>query len=308
MILTVTLNPCVHKYLSFRALVPEQKVLRDLRSDVTSGGKGLNVARVLQSLGGDVHALSTAGGPIGELLRECLAREGIAATLVPVAEGTRLSICLWDEAREEFREFLEQAHDLDAAVARALEEAFAELLPRASWVTLNGSTPGASLDGLWESFCLQARRLGKPVILDSYGLAAARAAATAPDWIRCNRWELETTYGVDIEEGLAGFFATHQPRGLRGVLVTDGPERIRCLTQEGSFVVHPPRVKEVNPVGCGDAHTAAFALALSRGENLATALKWGAAAGSATAVKLRVCELDRATFLRLVDEVVIEGP
>ena len=69
MILTVTLNPCVHRYLLYREEVPPRTVVRLVRERMSSGGKGLNVARVIVRLGGEAVALSTASGPTGRASR-----------------------------------------------------------------------------------------------------------------------------------------------------------------------------------------------------------------------------------------------
>src|SRR5262245_23449714 len=152
LILTVTLNPCVHRYLLFREEQPPATVVRLVRERMSSGGKGLNAARVIATLGGGAVALSTQSGPTGQMLRECLAREGVDAELVTVATPTRLSTCLYDLAHERFREFLEEGLDVTPAEADELRRRFQALLPRVSTVTVNGSTPAGNLAPLPAEF------------------------------------------------------------------------------------------------------------------------------------------------------------
>jgi 1-phosphofructokinase family hexose kinase len=304
MILTVTLNPCVHRYLLYREEEPPRTVVRLVRERMSSGGKGLNAARVIAQLGGSAVALSTASGPTGELLRQCLAREKVDAELVAVTVPTRLSTCLYDLAHERFREFLEEGADVTAAEAGALRAAFARLLPRTTTVTVNGSTPKGQLTPLPREFVAAARAAGKRVILDAYGEAAAQAAAVPPQWLRANLDEMAETHGVRAAGELAAFRAR---LGADGLLVSDGPREIHCVTAAGHLVARPPAVIEVNAVGSGDALTGAFALVLDRGGSVEEALRAGAAAGAANAEQLLVCEFEPARFHELLAQVSVRS-
>jgi fructose-1-phosphate kinase PfkB-like protein len=302
MILTVTLNPCVHRYLLYREEVPPRTVVRLVRERMSSGGKGLNVARVIVRLGGEAVALSTASGPTGELLRQCLAREQVAAELVPVGVPTRLSTCLWDLANERFREFLEPGADVTAAEAGELRARFARLLPRVSTVTVNGSTPSGNLTPLPREFVAAARAAGKRVVLDAYGEAAARAAEVPPHWLRANLEEMAGTHGVDGAAGLPAFLARS---GADGLLVSDGPHELHCVTRDEHLVATPPAVGEVNAVGSGDALTGAFAMVLDCDGSVEEAVRAGAAAGSANAEQLLVCEFEAARWRELLAAVAV---
>lgn len=304
MILTVTLNPCVHRYLVYREESPPRTVVRGVRERSSSGGKGLNAARVIARLGGQAVALSTASGPTGAMLRACLAREQVEAELVEVAAPTRLSTCLYDTAHERFREFLEEGLGGDATEADRLRARFAALLPRVSTVTVNGSTPAGAFEPLPSEFVAAARAAGKRVVLDAYGPAARSAARVPPHWVRANLDELRSTYG------LADAMALRELRrelGAQGVVVSDGPQALHCVTAGSHLVATPPAIREVNGVGSGDALTGAFALALDRGESIEAALRAGAAAGAANAEQLLVCEFEAARCAELATQVTVRS-
>jgi fructose-1-phosphate kinase PfkB-like protein len=52
---------------------------------------------------------------------------------------------------------------------------------------------------------------------------------------------------------------------------------------DGMFEVLPPRIDAVCPIGSGDALAAAYIWAMRRQANPADALRWGVAAGTASA-------------------------
>ncbi|MBM4014809.1 MAG: hypothetical protein FJ293_07585 [Planctomycetes bacterium] len=303
MILTVTLNPCVHRYLLYREPAAPSSVVRGVQARASSGGKGLNAARVVVQLGGEAMALATACGATGELLRECLARERVPAELVPVAVPTRVSTCVWDVEHHWFREYLEEGGGGDAAAAAELSRRFALALPQVGIVTVNGSTPAGAFEPLPRQFVAAARAAGRTVVLDAYGPAAQAAATVPPHWLRANLDELRTTWGVSGSDDLEPF---RRRLGVDGVVISDGPRALHCVTAARHLVAQPPPVREVSAVGSGDALTGAFALALERGLPLDEALRWGAAAGAANAEQLLVCEFAPERWRTLAAGVRVE--
>jgi fructose-1-phosphate kinase PfkB-like protein len=69
----------------------------------------------------------------------------------------------------------------------------------------------------------------------------------------------------------------------------------------------PPRVEAVCPIGAGDALVAAFAWSMNRDNDFAQALRWGVAAGSATAELPGITFASLAQAERLVSRVEIRA-
>lgn len=89
MILVVGLSPAWQRTLEFSRLQPG-KVNRARRVVETASGKGVNVARVLKSLGADVRLLTVAGGVRGRLLERALKKKGIRGLRIRVRAETRI--------------------------------------------------------------------------------------------------------------------------------------------------------------------------------------------------------------------------
>jgi 6-phosphofructokinase 2 len=62
--------------------------------------------------------------------------------------------------------------------------------------------------------------------------------------------------------------------GSRGAVGADGGQLIEVV---------PPRIDAVCPIGSGDAQAAAFTWAMANGWSFEEALRWGVAAGTASA-------------------------
>src|SRR6516225_7322015 len=87
-IVTITPNPAVDLSTSVERIVPIYK-LRGTSQRRDPGGGGINVARVIKRLGGDVSAIYPVGGTTGDLLRRLLDNEGVPSQTFPIAEETR---------------------------------------------------------------------------------------------------------------------------------------------------------------------------------------------------------------------------
>lgn len=89
-IVTLTLNAALDVYTSVPQLAPAHK-LRCSPERRDPGGGGINVARVIYRLGGDVEAVFPAGGPIGDFLQRLVREEGLRARITPIGGVTRES-------------------------------------------------------------------------------------------------------------------------------------------------------------------------------------------------------------------------
>ena len=95
MIITVTLNAAIDKSLS----VPNFRLGRRHRSveqTTLAGGKGVNVARALKTLGQPVIATGLAGGATGTRLVEQLTAESILNDFVRIRDESRTNTAVHD--------------------------------------------------------------------------------------------------------------------------------------------------------------------------------------------------------------------
>src|SRR6516165_5433531 len=87
-IVTLTPNPALDLSTTIDRVVPTVK-LRCTAQRRDPGGGGINVARVIKRLGGDVEAIFTAGGFTGQLLRRLVDDEGITSRVIQAEVETR---------------------------------------------------------------------------------------------------------------------------------------------------------------------------------------------------------------------------
>ena len=93
------------------------------------GGKGVNVARTLKTLGQPVIATGFAGGPTGTRIVEQLTEESILNDFVRIREESRTNTAVYDPTNGEQTEINERGPAVSRAGGRALPRQAA--LPRA---------------------------------------------------------------------------------------------------------------------------------------------------------------------------------
>ena len=93
MIYTITLNTALDRTIFVRSTHPDDSN-RIEREQVYAAGKGVDVSKVLTSLGVSNKALGFVGGFAGEELEGLLINEGIACNFVRISGGTRTNIII----------------------------------------------------------------------------------------------------------------------------------------------------------------------------------------------------------------------
>ena len=290
-ILTITLNPALDLAGAVPHVVAGPK-LRVTGLAIEPGGGGINVARVIHRLEGDVVALAALGGPAGTRIAELLKAEGVALHVIDAAGDTRQSFAVTDESDGAQYRFVLPGPEWDTAAESAALDAIVEAAPDDSWVVLSGSQPpGVGADFPQRLVQALARR-GARLIVDTSGATLERLTRqpdprARPAVLRMDHREGETLAGGnmgDVAESLA----------LAGELVARGVADMVVLARgaDGSVLaardlrLHatPPRVEVHSAVGAGDSFTGAFALALARGQDAGEALRQGTAAAAAAVI------------------------
>ncbi len=95
-------------------------------------------------------------------------------------------------------------------------------------------------------------------------------------------------------------------RGAERVVITAGKDPAVAFDGRAFWRIHSPRLTALNPIGSGDAFTAAMVWRFLRGDDLGEAARWGAAAGAANALTLMAGEVELKDVERLVTRVRVE--
>jgi 1-phosphofructokinase family hexose kinase len=257
------------------------------------GGKALNVARALVSLGESAQALVVLGGHTGRLVEHLLIGSGVEVHAVDTADETRtcVTIVSSSESEDAITEVYEPATLVTPSAFREVERLVAALDPREdSWLVLSGSVP-AELDLAHLGRMLSARReAGIRIAIDTHGTALDALIDTVhPDLVKVNRVEATALLGESPDAALEVLAAGIRERSGGLVIVTDGADGSLALgatdSPGGDTAVRTVGVKRLGsyPVGSGDCFLAGFLFATVQGHSLEQALAAAATCASANA-------------------------
>ncbi|MFF1511484.1 1-phosphofructokinase family hexose kinase [Streptomyces sp. NPDC058326] len=302
MILTVTLNTALDLTYRVPALTPHT-THRVTQVIERPGGKGLNVARVLASLGYETVATGFAGGATGSVLRERLAEHSaVRDELVETAGPTRRTVAVADTASGDTTRLDEPGPTVTPAEWAAFRTRFTELLYGATAVALCGSLPPGIHVGAYAELVRLARAAAVPVLLDTSGEPLRRGIAARPDLVKPNAEELARLTGS--RDPLR---ATREARGrgARTVVSSLGPEGLLAAGPDGLWRATPPAAVRGNPTGAGDSVVAALLSGLADGTPWPERLARAVALSAATVLSPVAGEFDPTAYEELLPRVKV---
>jgi 6-phosphofructokinase 2 len=282
-IATLTLNPAVDKNTSVARVVDEEK-LRCEAPRREPGGGGINVARVVERLGGDAHALYTAGGFPGQVLEELLAEEGIPQTAIPIDGETRENLIVSETTTDRQYRFGMPGAALGAGDLTACLDAFHALDPAPDYLVASGSLPPGLPDDAYATVAEAAHEQGARPVLDTSGAALREAAGAGWYLLKPNLRELQQLVGTALDTEPQRIDAARDviDRGWCEVLVLSmGASGALLITATRAQHVRTPTVPINSRVGAGDSMVGGLVLGLARGLDLDDAVRFGVAAGAA---------------------------
>lgn len=280
-VVTLTMNPAVDFFAEVDRVVPDEKLrCRNDRRD--PGGGGINVARAIRQLGGAAEPVFPSGGTTGRLLRELLEAEGLRARSVPVEELTRENFTAYEEGSDrQFRFILPGPRLAEEEHEKLLEACFDD---SPDYLVASGSLPPGVPDDFYRSLAARARERDVRFVLDTSGDALRQGIGEGVFLLKPNLRELSQIAGKDVSEDPDQEEAAHavvESGDAEVVVVSMGAAGVLLVTDSRCERIPAPTVRIRSKVGAGDSTVAGIVLALSRGEDVPTAVRFGVAAGAA---------------------------
>lgn len=284
MILCLTPNPAIDRTLFIQALRPGE-VHRAEKILLAAGGKGLNVARSVKTLGGDPFCMGLVGGNMGNLLADLARQEGLSAHWTPMKSESRSCLILVEPGRD-----ATVVNERGALVEEDECLAFCkdawEMSVNAGIVCVSGSLPpGFSLE-TFHAWLAGLVERNKPVWVDTSGPALNTALQVKGLNLKVNAVELSEALGTEISDEKQASNVGRQlvAQGIPSVAVTLGKVGAVLVSAAGAWFAPSPRIDIVSSVGSGDAFLGGLTFALAESLQPELALCTGVAAGAANAL------------------------
>lgn len=297
-IVTITPNPAVDLSTTVEKIIPVYK-LRGTSQRRDPGGGGINVARVIKRLGGDVSAIYPIGGATGDSLRKLLEREGVASRAFAIAGETRENFFVAEISTGQQYRFILPGPQLGESEWPECLNLLSRTEPFPRFVVASGSLPGGAPDDFYARLARIAKQRGAKIILDTSGPALAAAVAEGVDLIKPNLREMRELAGYepsDASEWEAAAKALVHDGKVAIVALTMGHLGAVLVSRDQVLRAEPLPITPVGAVGAGDSFLGALLWRLASGGVLEESFRYAVAAGAAAL-------LNRGTSLCLPGDV-----
>jgi 1-phosphofructokinase family hexose kinase len=283
LILTLTINPAIdHNVIADRLAFEDRGYI--LSTSESAGGRGINASRVIHSFGGETMAIAPAGGKGRARFEDLLRQTGLDIEVIPIKDEIRSNLTISDKQGLTVK-LNEAGPKITSDDVKRIEKAVEKKLARANWLMLCGSVPPGVDHHFYCRLIELARKKNVRTLLDSDGDALLHGLEGHPTAVMPNQQEAERllnralitrTHFLDAADRIHAM-------GADGVVLSLGSRGAVARFEGGLFEFIPPRIEAVCPIGAGDALSAAFAWANDQGKDFVDAVRWGVAAGTASA-------------------------
>jgi len=243
------------------------------------GGKGLNQAVAAARSSAATSMIGVLGtDPYSDSLRGVLDTEGINGELIATIEGPCGTAVIEVDSAGQNRIVVIPGANAELDASKVLDQSVGVLRP-GTVVVAQLESPANQLTKIFQ----HAQSAGCLTILNP-----APASELSADFLRAidilipNQFEAELLTGIEVTDQKSAAFAARAliEQGVKAVIVTLGSAGAIYVSQSEEIYQPAFAVVPIDTTAAGDAFCGAFAGELERGTSIATALRYGCAAGA----------------------------
>ncbi|MFD2444352.1 1-phosphofructokinase [Bacillus sp. CGMCC 1.16607] len=306
MITTITLNAALDKtYYLPKLSLGETNRLQQLH--VEPGGKGVNVAKVLHTLGVNVCTSGFIGGSNGKRITQLLDERNISHDFIAIQGESRECLTIIDNEAKQETEILEVGPEISSDEWDRLCFHMKKIAKKSEMIILSGSLPLGVPDEGYGKLIDIIQQNGSKAILDTSGSALLYGIESAPFVIKPNEHELKQvlkketiTFQEAVEVG-----KTLIEKGIQNVCISFGKEGAVLITQNATYRVKVPPMNIVNTIGSGDSMLAGLAAGFYTNLPVEETLVLASACGAANALQPSAGRVELTEVRRLINQIEI---
>lgn len=306
MIFCITPNPA----LDITMVVPDftlAQVQRSRHTVVAAGGKGINVARAIQNLGGEPICGGFLGGHTGDRIVDLMHEEDLPHVWTFIKAETRTCCIVADTTSGKATVI----NDYGPTVSDADWEHFIQDVKHTaegkSCICFSGSLPPGSPMDHFVGLVRDLSTTGQAIWVDTSGKSLQAMIGIPGIGIKVNDDEVGAILGRTLAtpDDCASAAAEIVQHGASGVAITLGARGAVYADRHGAWLAVPPTVKVMDAVGSGDSFLAGLVVGITRLLPGNEALAYATAAGTANAMSVGGGAFTRAEFESVLVETQV---
>lgn len=281
-ILCLALNPAID-ISSDADVVRHTHKTRTHNQQQFPGGGGINVARVIATLGGTCELMFLSGGETGELLEAMLKPLPIVERPFKIHDPVRVAYAVHEASTNLEYRFVPEGPLVTEIELAPVLEAIAE--SDAEFVVASGSLPRGLPDDTYVVLADIVAAKGARFVLDTSGPALSEAMSRSRMFlVKPSLGEFEAFLGRKLEHDEVGPAAQSYVRtgAAQIIAVTLGADGAVLATADHIIRLPAIDVPVNSATGAGDSFVAGMVWSLAEGHEVEEAFRFGQAAGAAT--------------------------
>jgi 1-phosphofructokinase family hexose kinase len=306
-IITVTANTAIDLFIEVESLTASDNILAKSSLDFACG-KGINVAKAIESLGNPVSCLGFVGHQSVAAF-SALNTGLLQVDLTEVAGKTRTNITLFDSAHDKETHIRTAGFTITDDDCQKLIKKIDASAEAGDIVILSGSLPPGAPVNLYQTIIELCHSKAVMSFLDTSGTSLMSGIKARPYLIKPNQQELEDIIGKTLpnEQSIVDAARAIIDQGVQWIYVSRGDKGAIAVNESialSAYVNHVPG-KTVSKIGCGDAMVAGLAVATIAGLDHNEILKSGVACGTANLFSREPGRFDKDKLSEIADQVVV---
>ncbi|HEY8910959.1 MAG TPA: 1-phosphofructokinase [Desulfosporosinus sp.] len=306
-IVTITLNPAVDQTLNFTQFNVGQ-VNRVGKERLDPAGKGINVAKVINSLGYEVAVSGFLGRENANIFEHYFDVQKIPNRFIKVDGATRVNTKIVDEASGVTTELNFPGIHCNTSNLQELENVIKQLAVESKLFVLSGSLPEEAPIDIYRKFIEILKSYDCKVFLDTSGSALTEGIKAKPYAIKPNLDELKQLMGHSVEQEIDVLKAIDAliSSGIAKVVISLGGKGAVVVDRTQRLLVRPLEVKVSSTVGAGDALVAGLVYGEAQGMSLEEQARWATAVAAASVAQPGTQAGKLNDIEKLLPNVIIE--
>ncbi|QAT41304.1 1-phosphofructokinase [Clostridium sp. JN-9] len=307
MITTVTLNPAVDKTIEIDNFqIGTVNRVSSVRLD--AGGKGINVSKVIKSLGSSSRAVGILSGKSGSFIKEYLDSENIENHFIITKGDTRTNTKIVDKINHTNTDINECGPLVSEEDLHKVNKEFCKGLNENSVVVFSGSIPKNVSRNIYMDWIKEAKKNGAKTILDADGELFKQGIKAGPYLIKPNIHELEEFFSQNISTKEEAVRLSRElfKYGIKIIVISLGAHGALFIKKDAAVSVSGIKVQVQSTVGAGDSMVAALAVAIDKNYDFEKSIKLSVACGTANVTTSGTQAADLETVLSFEKQVKYE--
>jgi tagatose 6-phosphate kinase len=283
--------------------------MTDVGIEVIPTGNGINIARVVRTLGEEVYVLGIL--PENNILdfSKYIASRGIQGNFIPVEGAIRINTTLFEKKSGS----ISRIQTPDYRWSLRIQDMFLSFIdrflkPQDIW-TLSGAIPRGFDHDIYVQIINKCKSRDITVVFDSCGMGFNMGVRAKPKMIKPNLDELEAFFGEQIQG--VHHIALKGKRlldlGIEYVFISLGADGLIAVHENECLLCSAPQINVIDTNGCGDALIAGFLVSYSRNFSFMESCRMAVACGSSNALHAGAGTVENEEVWHLMEEVHIEA-